>query len=204
MATFALTETNANATHLTNSTKSPGVQNFLSMTYITLFIGHNLMDLYRMSDFFNPEITAKINKVAESLDLDPRSNQIRDLLWEKINSGRDYYNIIRDEVRKKKEQLKQLKERSELLDVMADNGELEQKLITLTEDIEKVKTDIEMAEMHTETLHDMISVRKRDIFLCKKRFTIIIEPYMQYGKLVDKNLDEIVSMDKLFQHFMVS
>jgi len=156
-----------------------------------------------MSDFFNPEVTAKIHKVVESLDLDPQSNKIRDGLWDKINEGRDYYNVLKDEVRKKKDYLKQLKEKDELCDVLADNTSLENRIVELEQEIQKARSDIESADMQTEVLHSMIYQRKEDRDLYRKRFILKYLPYVQTSKEVEKNIDNIHALEKMLQNFMV-
>jgi len=187
-ATFALTETTGiDRSTMLSQSKSSNAQHFLSMT---------------MSDFFNPEVTAKIHKVVESLDLDPQSNKIRDGLWDKINEGRDYYNVLKDEVRKKKDYLKQLKEKDELCDVLADNTSLENRIVELEQEIQKARSDIESADMQTEVLHSMIYQRKEDRDLYRKRFILKYLPYVQTSKEVEKNIDNIHALEKMLQNFM--
>jgi len=156
-----------------------------------------------MSDFFDPNVTTKINKVIQSLDLDPHSNKIRDNLWERVNEGRDYYNILKDEIRKKKEQLKQLKERDEVCDIIANNSALENRVIELQEEIVKAKSNIETAEMQTEVLKSMITKRKEDRDLFRKRFILDYHPLLKYQQGVEKYIDDIVDLNKELQNYMV-
>jgi len=156
-----------------------------------------------MSDFFDPNMTTRINKVVQSLDLDPQSNKIRDNLWERVNEGRDYYNILKDEIRKKQEQLKQLKERDEICDVVANNSALANRVVELQDEIEKAKSNIESAEMQTEVLYSMIKNKKQDRDLFRKRFILDYHPFLKYQQGVDKYLDDIVDLNKELQNFMV-
>jgi len=181
--TFALTEVGLDGTNASNSR----FLNFLNMT---------------PTEFLSPDMTAKMGKVAQSLDLDPRSNEIRDFLWNKINQGRDYYNVVKEEVRKKEEKLKHLHEQSQKLDVMADSLNLEAKVEKLEEDIVKAEQTVELTQMQTEALNGMIFVRKRDIDLYRKRFTLNVIAMVQEHKLLDKNVDYFITLDKVFQHYM--
>lgn len=148
-------------------------------------------------------MTAKMNQVTQSLDLDPRSNQIRDQLWIKINEGRDYYNVLVDEVEKKKKKLDMMKEQLEVYGVLGDNHALEDRIVVLHTEIEKAKGHIEMAEMQTDVLHDMIKMRKEDRDLHRKRFTLQFAPFVGIGKELDRNVEEIFVMEKIFQGYMV-
>lgn len=156
-----------------------------------------------MSDFFNPNVTAKMNQITQSLDLDPRSNQIRDHLWVKINEGRDYYNILADEVEKKTRKLEIMKEQLQAYDIRGDNHVLEERIVVLHDEIHKAKGQIEMAEMQTDVLHDMIKLRKDDRDLNRKRFTLQFAPYVGISKELDRNVEEIFAMEKIFENYMV-
>jgi len=157
-----------------------------------------------MSDFFNPNVTAKMNQITQSLDLDPRSNQIRDQLWIKINEGRDYYNVLADEVEKKKRKLEILKGRLETYGIIGDNHALEDRIVVLHSEIEKAKGQIEMAEMQTDVLYDMIKMRKEDRDLHRKRFTLQFAPFVGIAKELDKGVEEIFAMERIFGNYMVS
>jgi len=185
-ATFALTES-VDRSSFFNQSKPATAQHFLSMT---------------MSDFFSPDVTSKMKKVVQNLDLDPQSNKMRDDLWDKINEGRDYFNVLKDEVRKKRDHLKQLREKDEEYDVMADNTSLENRIVELEVEIKKARIDIESAEMQTEVLNSMIYNRKEDRDLHRKRFILQYLPYVQYSKEVDKNVNNIHDLEKMLQNFM--
>ena len=148
-------------------------------------------------------MTSKMSKVAQSLDLDPRSNEIRDFLWNKINQGRDYYNMVKDEVRRKETKLKQLNEQSEVLDVMADALDQKQQIANLEEKIEDAELAIETTQMQTEALNSMIFVRREDIDLYRKRFTLKAIPLIKIHQQLDKKVDYFMALDKIFQHYMV-
>lgn len=132
------------------------------------------------------------------------SHKIGEHLWHQVNNGMDYYNLLRHEIRERGEHLRQLRQKEETCDVLADNTHLEEKIATLENNIENANVDVEMSEMQTDVLDDMITQRKTDKILWMKRFQKTIQPLLKMSNRLNKDVDSIISINQILQNYMVS
>jgi len=125
-------------------------------------------------------------------------------MWGHISEGMNYSNELRYEIARKVKQLELLKRQDEELNKVLDIGPMKEKAEELKNEIEKVNERIEFAEMQQESLDHTINVKKKDNLIGWQKFQEQYRPYQWANKAIEKQLDEIITIDKMLQKQGVS
>jgi SMC interacting uncharacterized protein involved in chromosome segregation len=144
-----------------------------------------------------------MTRAAQSIDLNPYSSPAVNHMWGRLNEGMNYLNELKHEVANKQKQFVKLKEQLEHYKSLIEDKALEAERNRLKGEIEKVEKKIEMEEFHKESFDHMILVKNKDALIGWHKFKNVYHPLQKASSDLDKNIDEIITLNKLLQNQMV-
>jgi len=151
------------------------------------------------TDFISNQTALAINQAAQSIDLNPMSGMFTENMWTHISEGMNYSNELRYEIARKLKHLEQLKRQEEDLNKDLDMAPLKERIEELKNQIEKANERVETVEIQQESLCYMINVKRKDNLIGWQKFQKQYKPLQWANKAIEKQLDEIMTMDKMLQ-----
>ena len=154
-------------------------------------------------EFLGPQTARTMHRAVQSIDLNPLSSPAVNHMWGRLNEGMNYLNEVKHEVANKQKQLEKLKEQLAHYASLVEGKELESERNRVKGEIEKVEKKIEMEEFHKDIFNRMILVKNKDALIGWHKFKNIYHPLQKTSSELDKNIDEIIILNKLLQNQLV-